>query len=342
MKSLLSDNTSGVHHKIMAALIQANEGHSDPYGEDEITYKAREIIAKNFGCFSNQIHFVMNGTGANVISNATGLRSFESLVTTDIAHINGPETGAFENFSGSRILTIPHKNGKFTIDNLMKMDDHLGDIHYSQIRMISITQMTEIGTVYTLQEIKTIADFMHKNGWLLHVDGARIANAAVSLGVSFKEMITDTGVDVLSFGGTKNGLMFGEAIICLNKDMNHRMAYMVKHGNQLISKMRFTSAQFITYFQEKVWEEAAVNANAKAKLLENALIEDGFSKFNNEVQGNIVLISLPESIAKVLVKNNMVHEVTYNDEKYCRFVTSFDTTNDDISEVIKIIKENRK
>lgn len=339
MKSFLSDNASGVHSKIMEALVQVNTEHASAYGEDLLTQQAREAVAETFGCASEQVHFVINGTGANVLCNATGLRSFESLVTTDIAHINGPETGSFENFSGSRIVTVPHVNGKLDIRKLDEVFSHTGGIHYSQPRMITISQITEIGTLYTPEEIKAIADFAHEKGCLLHVDGARISNAAVTLGVSFKEMITDTGVNVLSFGGTKNGLMFGEAIICFNKEMNTRMPYMVKHGNQLFSKMRFTGAQFIAYIENELWKENASNANVMARLLKEALIEIGFTDFCAEVQGNIVIVVLPDAILKVLLEKELVHDVFCNNQHYCRFVTSFDTNEADIKDLIKIIKK---
>lgn len=347
MKLFLSDNASGVHPKIMEALMHASTGHASAYGEDTLTQEAREVVAGSFGCASDQVHFVINGTGANVLSNATGLRSYESLVTTDIAHINGPETGSFENFSGSRIVTVPHVNGKLDIDCLDEIFSHLGDIHYAQPRMITISQLTEIGTLYTSEEIKTIADFAHEKGCVLHVDGARISNATVSLNVSFKEMITDTGVDILSFGATKNGLMFGECIVCFNKEMNKHLPFMVKHGNQLLSKMRFTAVQFITYIKENIWEENATNANAMAKVLESALAEAGFVDLCAEVQGNIVLVLLPDIVSKVLLEMDMVHDVIYNNQTYIRFVTSFDTTEAEIGVLIEIImkilqKKNRR
>ncbi|MGV8905259.1 MAG: threonine aldolase family protein [Acetobacterium sp.] len=339
MKSFLSDNASGVHSKIMEALVQANTEHASAYGEDPLTQKAHEIVGGIFGCGSDQVHFVINGTGANVLCNASALRSFESLVTTDTAHINGPETGSFENFSGSRIVTVAHVNGKLEIPKLNEIFSHTGDNHYSQPRMISISQLTEIGTLYTPEEIKAMADFAHAKGCLLHVDGARIANAAVTLGIDFKKMITDTGVDILSFGGTKNGLMFGEAIICFNKDLNTRMPYMVKHGNQLLSKMRFTGAQFIPYIRDDLWKQNAGNANAMAEILKKELIAAGYPNFCAEVQGNIVIVTLPETILTMLLEKELVHDVFYNNQRYCRFVTSFDTTEADIIDLIKIIKK---
>jgi len=339
MKSFLSDNASGVHSKIMEALFQANSEHASAYGEDPLTQQAREAVASTFGCAADLVHFVINGTGANVLCNASGLRSFESLVTTDIAHINGTETGSFENFSGSRIVTVPHVHGKLAIQKLDEIFSHSGDIHHSQPRMISISQLTEIGTLYTKEEIKGIADFAHDNGCLLHVDGARISNAAVSLGISLREMIADTEVDVLSFGGTKNGLMFGEAIICFNKDLNSRMPFMVKHGNQLLSKMRFTGAQFIAYMNEDLWKENAGNANAMAEILKKALMEIGYIDFCADVQGNIVIVTLPKNVLKVLLEKELVHDVLYNNQTYCRFVTSFDTTEADISDLINTIKK---
>ena len=170
------------------------------------------------------------------------------------------------------------------------------------------------------------------------MDGARISNAAVTLGVNFKEMMTDTGVDILSFGGTKNGLMFGEAIICFNKELNAQMPFMVKHGNQLLYKMRFTEAQFIPYIEEDLWQQNATNANAMVKTLKIELIAAGYTNFCADVQGNIVIVVLPDNILKDLLQKELVHDVFYNNQTYCRFVTSFDTTEADIQDLIKIIK----
>ncbi|MGL4607147.1 MAG: threonine aldolase family protein [Eubacteriaceae bacterium] len=339
MKLFLSDNASGVHPLIMEALLEANNEHAPAYGEDHLTFKAKEAIGETFGCSPSQVHFVINGTGANVLANASFLRSYESLVCVDTAHINGPETGAFENFSGSRIVTVPHLNGKLKVQDLESIFGHEGDIHYSQPKMISISQLTEMGSLYTPDEIKEIAEYAHNKGAFLHVDGARIANAVVALDVNFKELITDTGVDVLSFGGTKNGLMFGECIVCFNKEMNQHLPYMVKHGNQLLSKMRFISAQFLAYVKNEIWKENALKANAMAVLLKNELEKLGFIEYCVPVEGNIVMVSLPEKVGTYLVEKEMVHDVEYNNKKYFRFVTSFDTKTDEIQRLAEMIKE---
>ena len=219
MKMFLSDNNSGVHTKILEAVYNCNKDHEPSYGNDRYTERATELIKEAFEK-DVDVYFVTTGTAANILGLSGLLMPFEGVICADTAHINVHECGALERFGGTKILYVPNRDGKLCISDIEKFLQGKGDEHQVQPRVISISQLTELGTIYTIEEIKELADFAHANGMLLHVDGARIANAVIALDSSFKEMITDTGVDLLSFGGTKNGMMMGEAIISFNKDLS--------------------------------------------------------------------------------------------------------------------------
>jgi len=249
-KSFASDNWSGVCPEIMEALIQANIGHVESYGETNDFYTQRAIARF-------REHF--------------GLRSYQAVVSAESAHLNEDECAAPEKFGGTKILGIKTENGKILPEQVAPFLHSIGFQHHAQPRIISISEVTEKGTIYSPDEIRELATFAHSHDMLLHVDGARISNAAASLGVTFRELITDTGVDILSFGGTKNGLMFGEAVVFLKKDLARDFQYLRKQGLQLHSKMRFISAQFDRYLTDDLWKKNAENANRMAKLLESSL-----------------------------------------------------------------------
>jgi threonine aldolase len=241
-KGFASDNNAGVHPRILKALADANSGHCIAYGDDPYTAAAKEQFRKLFG--KCEIFFVFNGTGANVLSLQAMTQTFNAIICADTAHIHVDECGAPEHFTGCKLLFNCTFDGKLQIPDIARHLHGIGFEHHAQPRVVSITQATEMGTIYTVDELREITAFAHTNGLLLHVDGARIANAAIHLGVSVKEMITDTGVDILSFGGTKNGMMFGEAVVALNPALATNFKYIRKQGMQLASKMRYISAQF--------------------------------------------------------------------------------------------------
>ncbi len=339
MKMFMSDNNSGVHPGIMEAIVNVNKEHDFAYGNDNTTKEAVENIRKLFEK-DVDVYFVTTGTAANVIGLSGLLKSYEAVVCSDTAHINVDECGAFEKFSGSKILYIPNENGKINKEGVMGFLHSLGDEHQSQPKIISIAQTTETGTLYSIEEIKELADFAHDNGMLLHVDGARIANAVVALNTSFKEMITDTGVDLLSFGGTKNGMMIGEAIVSFNKDLSSAFKFYRKQGMQLLSKMRFVSAQFIAYLNNNLWEENASNANNMGKYFAKEISQFKDIRLKNEPETNMIFAYMESGLIKVL-QDKFDFYVIDEETNLIRLVTSFDTTMEDIDSFINLVKETK-
>jgi len=242
-RGFASDNNAGVHPLVLNALRSVNDGHEIAYGDDQVTQRVIQKMKRIFGDES-EIFFVFIGTAANVLGLSSITQSYNAIITTDTAHIHVDECGAPEKFTGCKLLTTPTPDGKLTVDLIKQHMHGFGFEHHAQPRVISITQATELGTVYTVDEIRTIADYAHANGLLLHMDGARISNAAVALDSGFYEITGGAGVDVLSFGGTKNGLMYGEAVVFFNKELCRDFKYRRKQGMQLASKMRYIAAQF--------------------------------------------------------------------------------------------------
>lgn len=266
MDSFASDNTAGVHPEIMAALEKVNQGHCSAYGDDPYTRSAVEVFRSHFGDEA-EVFFVFLGTGANVLGLRALARPHEAVICAESAHINVDECGAPEAFNGSKLLPVASADGKLTCESVTPHLQGFGVEHHAQPKVVAITQCTELGTVYTPAEIRRLADLAHDRGMYLHMDGARLANAAACLGVGLGELTRDTGVDVLSFGGTKNGLMFGEAVVFLRPELAAGFKYLRKQGMQLASKMRFIAAQFQTLLEGDLWLRNAAHANAMAALL---------------------------------------------------------------------------
>ncbi|ANU10139.1 threonine aldolase [Planococcus antarcticus DSM 14505] len=269
-KMFASDKNSGVHPLILEAMGQANDGHVPAYGNDPYTAAAIQKFKEHFGeeC---EVVFVFNGTGANVTGLKAMVRSHQAIICTDGAHINSDEGGAPEGFIGGKLLTSPSADGKLTISQIERQLHHIGNPQRSQPKAISISQCTELGTVYTIDEIKEITSYAHENGLYVHMDGARLSNAAAYLDCSFAEMTVDAGIDMLAFGGTKNGLMIGEAVVCFNPELAPEITYIRKQGMQLGSKMRFLSVQFDRLLTENLWLDNARSANHSAQLLAEGL-----------------------------------------------------------------------
>ncbi len=246
MRSFASDNNSGVHPDILKAIETANQGHAIAYGNDEITQRAIQKFKDTLGQ-QVEVFFTFTGTAANVLGLSAAMRPYNAVICSELAHINVDECGAPERFLSGKLLLVPTEDGKITIDGIKKHIHGFGDQHHVQPKAISVSQVTEMGTVYTVEELKALAECAHQNNMVFHVDGARLSNAAVSLGKTFKEMVSDTGVDILSFGGTKNGMMFGEAVVFLRPELSEGFKFMRKQGMQLASKMRYVSAQFEAY-----------------------------------------------------------------------------------------------
>lgn len=336
MKMFTSDNNSGVHKDIMQAIIDENNGHAVPYGNDVTSQLAEKEISKLFGC-EVDVYFVSTGTAANIIGIEGLIRSFEAVVCADTGHINVDECGALEKFTGAKILSVPNRDGKIYKEDIRDMLESIGNEHHNQPKLIYISQTTEMGTLYTLDEIRDLADFAHENNMYLHMDGARIANAIVALDTSFKEMVKDTGVDLLSFGGTKNGMMMGESIISFDKELSKNFKFHRKQGLQLMSKMRFLSVQFLAYLKDDLWRKNALNANKMGQYLLEELSKIDDIEINEGLKTNMVFAKFPDKTLKCLEEEYDLH-VLDSDSGLIRLVTSFDTRKEDIDRLINSIR----
>ena len=335
IKSFASDNWAGVCPEVMQALTEANQGHSPAYGDDPHTTEAKAEFKKVFGKQS-ETFFVYNGTAANIISLASNSQSFNSIICSEHAHINVDECGAAEKFAGIKLLDLPNVDGKLTPEIILPHVKAERYPHQSVPGIISITQATELGTLYSVPEIKTLADLSHKYNLLLHIDGARIANAAVALNCTMKEMITDTGVDILSFGGTKNGLMFGEAVVFLKPELTRYFELFRKQGMQLASKMRFISAQFTALLRNDVWKKNAANANAMAQYLGLKLAAIPEIKISQKIETNGIWAVIPKALATKMQEAQFFYPWDESKDEY-RIMTAFDTTKEEIDIFIKSI-----
>ncbi len=336
-RGFASDNNAGVHPAIFGELQAANEGHVLGYGSDDYTEKARELFREHLGS-DTETFFVFTGTAANVLGLTAVTRSWNSVITASTSHLEQDECGAPEKFTGCKVLTVDTPDGKITV-GMIEIHLHGFDFeHHSQPKVVSITQSTEMGTVYTPHEIREIADYVHSRGLLLHLDGARIANAAVSLDVAFKEITTDAGVDILSFGGTKNGMMFGEAICFLKPGLSADFKYMRKQGMQLASKMRFISAQYIAYFRNDLWKNCAAHSNRMAHLLGEKLEQIREVRITQKVQSNGIFVIMPEGLAKKMQNHYFFYPWNEKISEY-RLMTSWDTREEDIEGFVRLLRK---
>ena len=337
MRSFGSDNHSGVHPQIMKALDIANANHQLSYGDDTYTTAVKELIKQLFGPNAD-IFPVFNGTGANVVSLRACVQSFNSILCAKTAHIAVDECGSPEFMTGAALREIDTPNGKLTPELIAPRLINWGFEHHSQPKVVYISQCTELGTVYSCEEIKAIADFLHQYNMYLHLDGARLANAAASLNKSFKEMTADCGVDIMSFGGTKNGLMMGEAVITFRPELAENLKYIRKQCAQLYSKMRYVSCQFIPYLEQNIWKTNAEKANSMAKLLHDKIVAAGYNTFTQPTQANILLLKLPQILITKLLRNNFFY-MWDELQNEIRLVTSWDTTEADIDNFVNEMHE---
>jgi len=320
----------------MRALESVNEGHVMAYGGDDTTKKAKEAFKKLFGK-DIDVYFVYSGTGANILALRTILQPFEAVIAPRTAHININECGSIEALSGAKIITVNGKNGKLTPKDLECVMEGVGSEHFSQPKVISITQCTEMGTLYSVDEIRALCEFAHNHDMYVHIDGARISNAIAALDSSVKEMLTDTGVDVISFGGTKNGMMFGEAVVFLNKKLAKNAMYFRKQSGQLASKLRYISAQFLALLEDNLWLESAHNANQMTKLLYKQVKALSGVKITAPVETNMIFAQInPKIIPKLQGKSFFWVEDEQNNE--VRWVTSWDTTKEDVDAFVKLLR----
>jgi threonine aldolase len=335
-RGFASDNNSGIHPEILKAIESANTGHSIGYGDDIWTKEAVSLFKKEFGA-DTEVFFVLTGTGANILGIQSAIHSFQAVLCAETAHIHTDECGAPEKFTGSKLIPVPTSNGKISAQQLAKYLHGFDFEHHSQPGLISITQTSEMGTVYKVEEIRELADLAHSHGMFLHMDGARISNAAVTLGLPFKEFTKDAGVDILSFGGTKNGMMIGEAVLFFNPKLAQYSKYYRKQAAQLYSKMRFVGAQFVPYLKLGIWKETATHANRMAKILETEVRKLKGIQITQNVDANGIFAIVPKELIPQMQQayffypwDEMRGEV--------RWMTSFDTTEEDIMNFVAVIR----
>jgi threonine aldolase len=335
VRSFASDNNAGIHPEVLAAIAAANRGHAVGYGDDAHTEAAVQRFKQHFG-HDIEVFMVFNGTAANCLSLKALTESYHAVISAEAAHIYTDECGAPERFTGCKLIPIPTADGKLTVEAVRHACHGIGDQHHVQPRVISITQVTEMGTVYTPREVRDLARFAHGRNMLLHMDGARIANAAVSLGLTLRETTRDLGVDVLSFGGTKNGAMGAEAVVFFGKKFSRDFLYLRKQGMQLASKMRFVSAQLEALLSNHLWRKNAENANRMAQLLHQQLSKIPQVKVVYKVEANGVFAQIPRTAIPRLQKRYFFY-VWDEDRSVVRWMCSFDTTERDVKQFARFV-----
>jgi threonine aldolase len=332
-----SDNYAGVHPEVLAAIVAANVGHQVAYGGDVHTRRLADVVRTHFGAAA-LVYPVFNGTGANVVSLQAMTRRWEAVVCASSAHIHTDEGGAPEKVAGLKLLPVDTPDGKLTPALVDRQAWGFGDCHRAQPAVVSISQSTELGTCYTVQETAALAAHAHDAGMLLHLDGARLANAAAFLGAPLRALTTDAGVDVVSFGGTKNGLLLGEAVVVLEPGAVTGVEYLRKTSMQLASKMRFISAQLVALLDGDLWLRNAAHANAMAQRLLAGVQSVPGVAVTRPVQANALFAVLPPAVTRRLqqrfgfyVWDEQIGEV--------RWMCAFDTTADDVDRFVVAVRE---
>ncbi|MEK6774051.1 MAG: low specificity L-threonine aldolase [Bdellovibrionota bacterium] len=332
-----SDNHSATHPLILESIIKAQIGHAPSYGTDEYSTEAVQIFREKFGP-KTEVFFVFNGTSANVLSLKCLTKSYHSILCSDVSHLNVDECASPEVIGNCKLWALSTSDGKLKLDQLKNSLIRRGDQHFSQMKVVSITQPTEYGTVYSVDEIRQIVDWAHSEGLKVHVDGARLCNAAVRLNVSLKELITDSKIDAVSFGGTKNGFLFGEAVLVFDPDLREDLKYYRKQMGQLPSKTRMIAAQFTAYLKNNLWKEIASHSLQMARLLsENTATIPGV-KITQKTESNVVFAIIPKNWVKQLRDEHFFY-VWDEKTNECRWMTSWDTQPDDVMNFVKKLKE---
>ncbi len=337
MKGFGSDNHASVHPQLLGSIQQANFDHAPSYGTDVWTEESDREFKNIFG-ENSQSFYVFNGTAANVLALKSMIQSFESVLCSDVSHLNVDECGAPEFFTGGKLIPIPSQEGKLQLSDLKQALIRRGDQHFSQVRAISLTQPTEMGTVYSLQELREITAWAHSEKLLVHMDGARICNASQFLGCSLRQMTSDIGIDVISFGGTKNGFLFGEAVIFLNQELARNFKYLRKQGAQLPSKTRFIACQFSTYLKSGLYKEIAAHSCAMAERLYQGLKKIPGIQITTPRQSNAVFVILPKNKIKEIRQKYFFY--VWNEKTFeCRIMCSWDTLPEEVDNFINFLKE---
>ena len=336
-RGFASDNAATIHPEVLAAIARANVGHAFGYGHDELTAGLGRIFAEHFGPGA-RAYPVWGGSAANVLCLRAVCRPYQAVICSQTAHLNVDECGAPEAIAGVKVLTVAGEDGKLTPELIEPVITRVGDEHAVQARVISISNCTELGTVYTVKELRALAELAHSCGLLLHVDGARLANAAAALDRRLGELTTDVGVDLLSLGGTKNGLLGAEAVVFLDPALAEGFEFLRKQTLQLASKMRFLSAQLIALLEGELWLRCALHANSMAARLAERLIEAPRVTVTRPVQSNAVFATLPRRAAESLLED---FDFYMWDESIgeARWMCSWDTTEEDVDEFAIAIRD---
>ena len=338
MKSFASDNYAGVLPEVMDAVIRANKEHAPGYGADEITERTRALIQQHFGKTAD-ILFVFNGTGANVLSISAATQTAHSVLCADVSHIYNDEGSAPETITGCRFFPLTaNDDGKLTPGIVMRRLIRKGDVHYAQPKLLSVTQSTEYGTLYTQDELKALADLAHANGMYFHVDGSRFFNAAAGLSCSLQSISKDAGVDLLSLGGTKLGLLYGEAVLLFNEELAASIRFKQKQVMQLASKTRFIAAQFEALLTDNLWQKAAGHANAMAQLLRKGLEPIKAINITKPTQANVVFAELPLAWNEPLMQAFPFY-VWQEATNEVRLMCAWDTTTDEVAQFIAEVQQ---
>jgi threonine aldolase len=342
-RGFASDNFAGAHPDVLAAVADANTGHVPAYGDDPYTAAAHARLREHFGASAHPF-LVFNGSAANVLSLMQTARSFEAVICPESAHLNVDECGAPERIAGVKLYTVHAPTGKLTPElveaRLRRV--RIADQHAAQPRIVSISNATELGTVYTPGEVRSLADLAHERGLLLHVDGARLANVAACLDVPLRALTTDAGADVVSFGGTKNGALLGEAVLFLDPELAGDFEYVRKQSLQLASKMRFLAAQFDALLRDDLWLRNATHANAMAVQLAHAVKEITGVRITQQVESNAVFAILPPAVTQQLLDDwpgELPFHVWSEETGEVRWMTAWDTDPDDVDRFAAAVAE---
>jgi threonine aldolase len=337
-RGFASDNASGIHPEVLAAIAAVNHGHAFGYGHDPYTREVEARLAETFGA-AGGVFVVFNGSGANVVGLRALCRPWEGVICAATAHLNVDEGGAPEAVGGLKLLSIPTPDGRLTPQLVEPLIARIGDEHAVQPRVLSLTQSTELGTLYSLGEVRELAELAHDHRMLLHMDGARLANAAAALGVGLAECSSGCGVDLLSFGGTKNGLLAGEAIVAMNAELSEPLLYLRKQSLQLASKMRFLAAQFDALLTDSLWLRNARHANAMAARLADAVTPLPGVELTRPVQANAVFAILPAAATQALQERFDFY--TWDETTgEVRWMCSWDTTEADVEAFAAALHES--
>jgi threonine aldolase len=336
VRSFASDNNAIVHPEVLEAIARANTAHEVGYGDDRYTESAVAKFREHFGA-DIEVFLVFNGTAANVLSLQALTRSYHAVLCPELSHIYTDECGAPEKFTGCRLIPLPAPDGKLAVEAVAKAYHGIGDQHHVQPKVISITQCTEMGTIYKKEEIDALARFAHERNMFLHLDGARISNAAAAQGLTLRQATRDLGVDVLSFGGTKNGLMGVEAVVFFRPELTRDFLFIRKQAMQLASKMRYMSVQMEALLTDDLWKRNAEHANRMAKLLEGEIRKIPNVRIAYPVEGNGVFAQIPQA-AIARIQERYFFYVWNEEDSVVRWMCSFDTTEEDVHEFAKFVR----